>query len=129
MLPIRPAAGVSVTIRDLRGEPDALEELGRWMDTEHIPALLECDGVAGAYTFVSEDGFPITRVAAAPADNRPTMAIVLFLDADPLTVTADLGARHEKGELGSAWDDDDTSRLLFTGPLETITPWQWDWFD
>jgi hypothetical protein len=129
VVPIRPAAGVSVTIRELRGEPDALAEFGRWMDTVHMPALLDCDGVAGAYTFVSEDAFPIGRVAVAPADNRPTMAIVLFLDQDPLAVTADMAARHEAGGLGSSWDDDGTSRLLFTGPLETITPWRWDWFD
>ena len=129
VVPIRPARGVHVTIHELRGEPDGLDEFGRWMDTVHIPALLDCDGVAGAFTFVSEDGFPITRVAAAPPDNRCEMAIVLFLDDDPLTVTDGLGARHQSGELGPSWDDYSVAWLRFTGPLETITPWQWDWFD
>jgi hypothetical protein len=129
VVPIRPGAGVFVTIHELSGAPDGLEEFGRWMDAVHVPALLEGDGVAGAFTFVSEDGFPIDRVAAAPPGNRPTMAVVLFLDGDPLAVTADMGQRHEAGALGPSWDDDSVARLRFAGPLETIVPWQWDWFD
>jgi hypothetical protein len=129
VVPIRPATGVLVTIRELRGEPDRIDDFGKWMDTIHVPALLECDGVAGAYTLVSENGFPVNVVATAPPDNRPTMVIVLFLDGDPLTVAAAVGERHESGALGPAWDDDGVARLLFAGPLETITPWQWDWFD
>jgi len=78
---------------------------------------------------VSENGFPVNAVATAPPDDRPTMAIVLFLDGDPLAVSAAVGARHESGALGPAWDDDAVARLQFAGPLEAITPWQWDWFD
>ena len=129
VVPIRPAAGVLVTIRELQGEPDRIDDFGKWMDTVHIPALLECDGVAGAYTFVSENGFPVNVVATAPPDNRPAMAIVLFLDGDPLAVAAAVGERHESGALGPSWDDHGVARLLFAGPLETIVPWQWDWFD
>jgi hypothetical protein len=129
VVPIRPAAGVYVTIQELGGPPDGLEELGRWMDTVHIPALLEGDGVAGAFTFVSEDGFPVDRVASAAAGSHPTMAVVLFLDGDPLAVAADIGHRHEAGALGPPWEDEGVARLLFAGPLETIVPWQWEWFD
>jgi hypothetical protein len=122
VVPMRPALGVHVTIAELRGEPDAIDEFGRWYDTERMPSVLECAGVAGGLTFVSENGFPVTRAATAEDGQQPTMATVLFLDADPVEVAAELVAP-------GGGDHAATARVLFSGPLETITPWQWDWFD
>jgi hypothetical protein len=47
---------------------------------------------------------------------------VYFLDGDPLAV-ADAIAAHP------GRDTTAHERTLFAGPLHTIVPWQWDWFD
>ena len=65
------------------------------------------DGAAGAWSFVD--------------DNR--RITVTWLDAPPLEanerVAAIVGRRRKSSP----------NRWVFAGPLETITPWQWTWFD
>jgi hypothetical protein len=91
------------------------------VETVRVPDLLTCAGVAGVWTAVREDGFPASRVAEAPAGNRPTMVTTVFLDGDPVRFAGELAALPDARPAGTT--------LLFASPLETIIPWQWDWFD
>jgi hypothetical protein len=65
-----------------------------------LDAMCATDGVAGAWEFADEA-------------RRITVA---WLDGDPLQVAAALGAPSGRG-------------VEFAGPFETVTPWQWDWFE
>jgi hypothetical protein len=80
--------------------------------------LLEVDGVAGVWTFATDRRFD--SHGWRPGDKTIT---VCYLDAEPLTVAFRLSelVRAEAGETN--WS------IVFAGPLETITPWSWDWFD
>ena len=53
---------------------------------------------------------------------------MLYLDGDPIEVSASLREQIGRGgRLGAELE----KRLhpVFAGPLETIQPWRWDWFD
>jgi len=104
----RPNRGVYIVVEDLTGSgvPTATT----------VDALLETDGVAGVWTFVSDAE---RRSVWRPGHRRVT---VCYLDEDPLGVSASLDAvvrsRHPHPDA-----------ILQAGPWETITPWRWDWFD
>jgi hypothetical protein len=77
-------------------------------------AYVALDGVAGVWQFAPCAPDPRWRNAAVAVT-------VCFLDAEPTTVSADLDSVLAEHPAGSA--------LLFAGPLETVTPWEWGWFD
>ena len=80
-------------------------------------AMVEHDGVAGVWTFGTDSRFD--RHPWRPGHKTVT---VCYLDAEPLAVAPalnDLVRAHA----------DDSSRVVWAGPMETITPWRWDWFD
>jgi hypothetical protein len=64
-------------------------------------------GVAGAWSFGSGS----------------RQITVCYLDAAPLEVSDWL-----RPALAKRWNRS-SSRAVFAGPLESIVPWQWDWFD
>jgi hypothetical protein len=72
-----------------------------------LAQLVSVPGVAGAWAFGS----------------GRRQITVCYLDAAPLEVSDRLGPA-----LAKRWDRL-SSRPSFAGPLETIVPWQWDWFD
>ena len=76
-------------------------------------ALLAQEGVAGAWAFTTDPELTSRRWTAGA--RRITVA---WLDDAPLAV-ADRIAPLVAGRAG----------VEFAGPFETITPWQWDWFD
>lgn len=122
----RPMTGIHITVSRLSRHDAAAEAMFRWHDQVRIPQLLACAGVAGAWTFATRDLFKPARDLSAPALRLE----IVYLDADPLAFTAEL-ARHE-----DAWRTAPTTRdatgveeRLFAGPLRTIIPWRWDWFD
>ena len=84
---------------------DELAE-GKPFDVD-LSQLVAVPGVAGAWTFGSGD----------------RQISVCFLDDPPLDVADGL-----RPALAKRWDHS-SSRPVFAGPLETIVPWQWDWFD
>jgi hypothetical protein len=92
--------------RPNRGIYVLVEDLAQ-PDRFDIPHPSSIPGVAGWWTFGS-GGRQIT---------------VCYLDDDPLTVAASL-----RPALVKRWDGA-ALRPVFAGPLETIVPWQWDWFD
>ena len=82
-----------------------------------MTAMVEHDGVAGVWSFGTDSRFD--RHLWRPGHKTVT---VCYLDAEPLQVAPALN------ELVRA-DVDASSRVVWAGPMETITPWRWDWFD
>jgi hypothetical protein len=117
-VPYRPCRGVYVIVEQTRDRA-ALDAYLRWQHAEHEPHFLAVPGVAGVWTFAASSRDRNERWS--PGDRRVT---VCWLDDDPLTVADGLEpivkARREY---------DATSHVELAGPLETIVPWQWDWFD
>jgi len=112
-VPYRPNLGVYVIVRQWAGPAAADDEDGRLAG-----ALLDADGVAGVWTFSA--GARFDPHGWHPGDKTIT---VCYLDSEPLTVAPGLGASVR------AAVDEERGAVMFAGPLETITPWHWDWFD
>ena len=100
-VPYRAHRGVYVIVEKV---PAARDDLG--------PALLTVPGVAGVWSFTSVEGMTSRRWTAG--ERRIT---VCWLDEHPLEVAPRL-----EPIVASV-------PATFAGPFETITPWQWDWFD
>jgi hypothetical protein len=130
VVPMRPALGIHITVTELTGDPGQLEEMGRWYDTVRVPDLLGCTGVAGLFLAVSRNGFPVNNVETAPADARPQMVTMIYLDADPLAFVDDLARHHAAWDAaGRLRDNSATERLLFSSPCELVRPFEYGWFD
>lgn len=117
-VPYRPNRGVYVIVDDTC-DRSLLDEHTRWLHAEHHPRLLEVPGVAGLWTFSTSPTF-----ANHPWETGDRRITVVWLDDDPCTVApaldeADAPRRARR----------DVVRTVFAGPFETITPWQWDWFE
>jgi hypothetical protein len=98
----------AVPYRPNYGAYVAVEELaeGTPFDVD-LAELVAVPGVAGAWAFGSGS----------------RQITVCYLDAAPLEVSHWL-----RTALAKRWNRS-SSRAVFAGPLETIVPWQWDWFD
>jgi hypothetical protein len=105
-VPYRPNLGVYVEVEELPDGDDAATSEAV-IGGVHLPALCALPGVAGAWSF-------------ADGHRRVT---VTWLEAPPLAmndlITPIVANRRESSQ----------GRTIFAGPLETITPWQWAWFD
>ena len=128
-LPFRPGRGVYVTVSRLGPDLAAAERLARFYDRVRIPDILECPGVTGAWTFVSESAFP-----ARPSPLDPGLGHlrihVFFLDEDPLAVAGELAERQAQwAAAGRLFEDGSAETPLFSAMLRTIVPWEWGWFD
>jgi hypothetical protein len=99
-VPFRPNLGVYVIVE----EPGSEDAAGK---------LLTIPGVAGVWTFATDDALASPRWTDGA--RRITVA---WLDDEPLAVAAGIAPL-----LATRAD------VAFAGPFETITPWQWDWFD
>lgn len=123
VLPYRPNRGLHVTITrfdDAHGEAAHVAHTRE--DREVIPALLDVDGVAGAWTFSfshpqRHSSLPFTQ---SPDDAPGSLRVrLVYLEEDPAVVTpALLEAERSLG------DRDGT--LVLSAPVRTIIPWQ-DW--
>ena len=121
-IPYRPCRGIHVTVAEAIAKP-RLDEWARWLDGVELPGLLDVPGVAGIWTFVGRS----PNFHDAPDGRRITVA---YLDDDPLAVARRLAERREEAERsGRAPDWSGGVRTTYSGPLETIIPWRWDWFD
>ncbi|HEY2563299.1 MAG TPA: hypothetical protein VGI44_06275 [Acidimicrobiales bacterium] len=129
-LPFRPNRGIFVTATQLGDDLTDTERLARWYDRVHIPDMLSCRGVAGAWTFVSENAYP-GRHGNTTASAGPTLRVhVYFLDEDPLTFAEDLFQHQSQWQAaGRLPDEVDAETPIFQSLLRTIVPWEWDWFD
>jgi hypothetical protein len=127
-IPFRPNLGLYVVVRTGRHavasdqstpvsapeQHDGAED----PDVSLAGALLEADGVAGVWTFTTDGRSE--RHGWRPGEKTIT---VCYLDAPPLSVAPRLG------DVVRAAVDENSWSVVFAGPLETITPWNWDWFD
>jgi hypothetical protein len=124
-IPYRPQRGIFVLLGDPAPGADS-DETGSWLDCALIPELLRARGVAGVWSYVARPGEHDRVFSQRPPGGR--RAIVLYLDEPPLEVAGELrGLIGRGGRLGAELE----KRLqpVFAGPLETIQPWKWDWFD
>ena len=104
-VPYRPNRGVYVEVEELVGEGRTAAAAPA--HSGHLAALCAVPGVAGAWSFADEE-------------RRVT---VTWLDAPPLEVREQIDAVVAHRREGS------TTRTVFAGPFEAITPWQWNWFE
>ena len=120
VVPWRPHLGVHVLVEERRSGAD-LDGYAAWLDVAHVPEVLGFDGVAGQWTFDSRD---LTGDLYQPlAERRIT---VTWLDDDALTVNQriDAAVRERIARAGARGYE-----VTWAGPLETITPGEWAWFD
>jgi hypothetical protein len=139
-LPYRPVKGVLITLSDLRGSDAEKTDLLRWQDEIRIPDLLSCRGVAGAWTFATDEFFAAPwdsgRIGWSFADKntrdanpRPRRMQILYLDEDPLEVMSDIRQRDAGfRKAGRMRETSDVEDVLLMTPMRAITAWQWDWF-
>lgn len=133
-LPMRPCRGVYLVASDVNTSPEvrpAIERRNRWYDREGIPALLERDGVAGVWTFNAEESLAPPawaereqRRGIRDASSTALRLTVMFLDGDPVTVARAMELGHVLAP-GAR----DLEQVRFAGPLESIQPWSYDWFE
>jgi hypothetical protein len=118
-IPYRPHRGVHVIVERVERHDD---EYLQWWHTHHAPALCALDGVAGVWQLATS---PQLREAGWSTGNR-RIAIV-WLDGDVATTSANVHrvdrTRRERTER------DGISVTELAGGFETITPWEWDWFE
>jgi hypothetical protein len=116
-VPYRPNLGVYVIVE----EPIAGQNLDpylRRLREDHLPEVLGLPGVAGAWSFATSP-----RLAGPGWSSGNRRITVCYLDEDPVSVAGAL-----RPLLAERWNDAPV-RPVFAGPLETITPWEWGWFD
>ncbi|MEP6657678.1 MAG: hypothetical protein ABJC33_10615, partial [Betaproteobacteria bacterium] len=118
-LPLRPTTGIHLTVSRFLRHDAAAEAAFRWHDQVRIPQLLECSGVAGAWTFTTRALFKPARDIAAPALRLQ----IVYLDTDPLLFSEAL-ARRDAQSRTDRQDPDMTGveERLFAGPLRSIIP-------
>ena len=120
-VPYRPNHGVYVIVREGATTPEGAADTAGGADDEDgrfAREMLEVGGVVGIWTFSTDGRFE--GHGWRPGDKTIT---VCYLDEEPLSVTAELSA------LVRARSESEHNTPLLAGPLETITPWRWDWFD
>lgn len=135
-LPMRPNRGIAlVATRVLDPNGGASERYFARQDRDVIPALLDCEGIAGVWTFSSES---TTLDVGRDADDGVTFAedthappgqvriLMAFLDEDPALFPAELMRRGTELVPGPS---EQGFELLFAGVLRSIEPWNWTWFD
>lgn len=136
-LVFRPNRGIHLRVTRL-AEPHSVrtEALARWYDRELVPEMLGVEGVAGAWTFASDSttldpswqAVPgSTTFEASGRDRGAFRVLVSYLDAEPVSVASAIAAHP-------VWDSRDplltaAEEVVFAGPLEAISPWEWSWFD
>jgi hypothetical protein len=127
VVPFRPTWGVYVRASQFAGPVVPVVDTLRWYDEVRIPDLVSCAGAAGAWTFVSEDTFLQDRKSAEMTSFRVTL---IYLDDDPARFVADMAAHADQWRDQSRLRDQaEVETVLLEGPLETVIPWRWDWFD
>jgi hypothetical protein len=115
-VPFRPCRGIYVIVEEPTGP---LDDWTRSMHTDNVPALIDVPGVVGVWSFAASPLY--VNEHWKTAGSRVT---VCWLDDDPVTVAAAARPVVER-----RWADGAPVRPLLAGPLETITPWEWSWFD
>lgn len=124
VLPMRPHTGVHISVTQF-DDAHSLEthESHTREDLETIPALLQVEGVIGAWTFSyhsaqRHSSLPFEGSAELPQGSMRVR--VSFLEGDVLEVAQRVQA------IEAQVDSVEGSTLLLSAPLQTIIPWK-DW--
>ena len=131
VLPFRPNRGLHITMtRYAESHSAATHARHAWEDRELIPALLDVDGVAGAWTFsfAHHQQHSTLPFPAATDDGPGSIRLrLVYLDDDTLATTARIEAAERALEGRGAGDPaPESGQLLLATPVRTIVPWQ-DW--
>jgi hypothetical protein len=130
VLPFRPNRGLHVTLsRYVAPHSPETHERFAWEDRALIPALLDVDGIAGAWTFsFSQHQRHRTLPFDSSAEDAPgsLRLRVLYLDGEPLETTAAIGRTEAEALTPAAREAAGAEEVLLSTPLRTIVPWQ-DW--
>lgn len=131
VIPYRPNRGLHVTLtRHADPHAAAVHDRHRWEDRCVLPALMDVEGVAGAWTFSfshSQQHSTLPMTGRTQAERGSLRIRLVYLDGDPLETTARI--EHAEDELARRGDADpaaDQTEVLLSTPLRTIIPWQ-DW--
>lgn len=131
----RPGTGVLVRVTALPGDLSRSERQARnaWELEELLPQVVAVPGVAAAWVLERDSSLAPAawreREAAGGA-GRPE-GIRLLWAVTEVGPPAEVLDRLDAGA-APAWSTPpagDRAELRFSGALETITPWQWSWFD
>lgn len=129
VLPYRPNQGLHLTLtRHGASHSAATHDHHRWEDRVLLPALLDVDGVAGAWTFSFDHHQNVTMLPREAGDDaKGSLRIrLLYLDGDPVDTTE----RIER-VIASATNELEPEvaacgQVQFGTTLRTIVPFQ-DW--
>lgn len=135
VLPYRPNRGLHVTLtRHVESHSPEAHDHHTWEDRTAIPALLEVEGVAGAWTFSfshhqQHATLPISDGQVGVDETTPGSLRVrlCYLEDDPVETTHRLQARlHELDDTDQGDPSGRATQVLLSTPVRTIIPWQ-DW--
>ncbi|WP_244931329.1 hypothetical protein [Nocardioides sp. W7] len=131
VLPFRPNRGLHVTLtRHEDHHSAATHARHTWEDRRLIPALLDLDGVAGAWTFSFSHHQKHTTLPMKDTNVHAPSSLrlrLVYLDGEPLETTERIRAAEQaltdagEGDPSGAGTD-----VLLSTPVRTIIPWQ-DW--
>lgn len=128
VIPYRPNRGVHLTMTRFTDPLGArTHEHHRWEDRVLVPALLDIDGVAGAWTFAldrHQDNVLGLRTVEAVDPPGGLRIRLVYVDGDPVDTAAridDCSAR-----LADRMPGEMSAEVVIETPLRTIVPWQ-DW--
>ncbi len=130
-LPFRPNRGLHITVSRFREHHGAAaHDFFSWQDRVRIPDLLGIDGVAGAWTFsyLADQRHPTLAFNEGDGHAQGELRIrLLYLDGDPLEVTADVATAEARwDDEGRGAPDSSAEERLLSSPISTIIPWK-DW--
>ncbi|HVV77848.1 MAG TPA: hypothetical protein VHC43_17665 [Mycobacteriales bacterium] len=111
VVPFRPHRGVVLIVEGPNDDATAWHD---WLAMEHESALLEVPGVAGIWSFQSNETWKLRRHCEGP----PQRNTVIFLEADPIATTEALAPMIER-----RWSSH-AVRPMFAGPLRTMIDWE-----
>jgi hypothetical protein len=111
VVPFRPHRGVVLLVEQPTGDPT---QWRTWVAAEHLPAVLEAEGVAGCWSFTTSDDWMVLP----SCEGDPQLVTVIYLDGDPLKTTAALRPLIE-----SRWASG-AVRPTYAAPLRTMVSWE-----
>ncbi len=112
VVPFRPNTGAYLVLEEPPA-PEVADAYRAWLTDGHLPALVEVDGVAGAWWFTPGE------VRTDRLDASGLWLTMLYLDGDPVDV-----ARALADQLRGRWGEWGLTPAL-AAPFVAVRPWAW----
>ncbi len=118
-LPYRAHAGVLLEVVRVAdpGSAQADAAARHWHETQ-LPAVRRHEGVAGTWTFASRDVTVVGEETERHKAPGEFLVALHFCETDPVALATALDRPTIEG-----------TEVVLRTPLETVTPFAWDWFD